>query len=84
MYRRSMMIYSSLYAKFKGTKSNGRIHRYGASMFGDIIINVSKSIKKEKQIFWRLQYIAWFDVPSVLIATRTVWWYDVREWKKYY
>ena len=28
-------------AKFKGTKCNGRIHRYGASIFGDIIINVT-------------------------------------------
>ena len=50
---------------------HGRIHRYGAYIFGDIIINVSKSINKEKQIFWRLQYIACFDVPSVLIASRT-------------
>ena len=49
----------------KGTKPNGRIHRYGASMLGDIIINVSKSINKEKQVFWRLQYIARFDVQSV-------------------
>ena len=39
------------------------------SIFGDIIINVTKSINKEKQVFWRLQYIAWFDVPSVLIVT---------------
>ena len=44
MYRRSMMIYNSPKAKFQGTKSNGRIHRYGASIFGDIIINVSKSV----------------------------------------
>ena len=60
-------------AKSKGTKPNDRIHRYGASIFGDIIItiNVSKSINKEKQVFWRLQYIARFDVPSVLIASRT-------------
>ena len=69
--RWSMMIYSSLQAKFEGTKPNGRIQRYGASIFGDIIINVSKSINKEKQVFWRLQYIARFDVPSVLIASRT-------------
>ena len=54
MYRRSMMIYSSPSAKFKGTKPNDRIHRYGASIFGDIIVNVSKSINEEKQIFWRL------------------------------
>ena len=39
---------------------------YGASIFGEIIINISKSINKENQIFWRLQYIARFDVPSVL------------------
>ena len=64
------MIYSSLQVKFEGTKPNGRIQRYGASIFGDII-KVSKSINKEKQIFWRLQYIARCDVPSVLIASRT-------------
>ena len=69
--RWSMMIYNSLQAKFKGTKPNGRIQRYGASIFGDIIINVSKSINKEKRVFWRLQYKARFDVPSVLIASRT-------------
>ena len=43
-----MMIQSSPYAKFKGTKYNGRIHRYGASIFADIIIDVSKSINEEK------------------------------------
>ena len=53
MYRRSMMIYSSPKAKFKGTKPNGRIHSYGASIFGDIIVNVFKSINEEKQILWR-------------------------------
>ena len=66
-----MMIYSSLQVKFQGTKPNGRILRYGAFIFGDIIIKVSKSINEEKQVFWRLQYIARFDVPSVLIASRT-------------
>ena len=65
------MIYSSLQVKFEGTKPNGRIQRYGASIVGDIIIKVSKSIDKEKQVFWSLQYIARFDVPSVLIASRT-------------
>ena len=67
----SMMIYSGLQVKFEGTKPNGHIQRYGASIFGDIIIKVSKSINKEQQVFWRLQYIARFDVPSVLIASRT-------------
>ena len=42
------MIYSSLQVKFEGTKPNGCIQRYGASIFGDIIIKVSKSINKEK------------------------------------
>ena len=69
--RWSMMIYSSLQVKFEGTKPNGRNQRYGAAIFGDIIIKVSiKSINKEQQVFWRLQYIARFDVPSVLIASR--------------
>ena len=54
MYRRSMMIYSRPKAIFKGTKSNGSIHRYGASIFGGIMINVSKSINEEKYIFMRL------------------------------
>ena len=48
--RWSMMIYSSLQVKFEGTKPNGRIQRYGASIFGYIIVKVSKSINKDKQI----------------------------------
>ena len=44
MNRRSMMIYCSPQAKFKVTKHNGRIHRYATSIFGDIIVSVSKSI----------------------------------------
>ena len=43
-----MMIYSSLQVKLQGTKPNGRIQRYGASIFGDIIIKVFKLINKEK------------------------------------
>ena len=38
-----MMTYSSLQAKFEGTKPNSRIQRYGASIFGDIIIFWSDS-----------------------------------------
>ena len=34
--RWSLMIYRSLQVKFEGTKPNGRIQRYGASIFGDI------------------------------------------------
>ena len=33
-----MMIYCSLQVKFERTKPNGRIQRYGASIFGDIVI----------------------------------------------
>ena len=47
-----MMIYSSLQVKFQRTKHNGRIQRYGASIFGDIIIKVSKSINKEKHVIY--------------------------------
>ena len=50
MYRRSMMIYSSPRLNLRGPS----VHRYGASIFGDIIVNVSKSINEEKQIFRRL------------------------------
>ena len=33
---------------------NGHIYRYGASIIGDMIVSVSKSIYDEKEIFWRL------------------------------
>ena len=59
------MIYNSPQVKFQGTKHNGRIQRYVASIFGDIIIKVSKSINKEKQVFWRLQYIAQWLPPQM-------------------
>ena len=52
--RWSMMIYCSLQVKFERTQPNGRIQRYGASIFGDIIIKVSKPINKEQQVFWGL------------------------------
>ena len=38
----------------KGARQNGGIHRYGTSIFLDIIVSVSKSIYDEKQIFWWL------------------------------
>ena len=37
---------------------------YGTSIFGDIIVSVSKSIYDEKQTFWRLKNI----VQSTYIA----------------
>ena len=45
MYKRSMMTYSSPWAKFKGAKHNG------TPIFGDIIGSVFKSIYDEKLIF---------------------------------
>ena len=73
MNRRSMMIYSSPQAKFKGTKHNGRIHRYGAFIFGDNIVSVSKSINEEKQIFWRLYYIVGVSNRSIDSLNNCFW-----------
>ena len=40
---------------------------------GKWLIHDTKRRKDNQlQVFWRLQYIARFDVPSVLIASRTV------------
>ena len=48
------MIYDSLQAEFLETKYNSHIHGYGLSVFGKIIVNISKSIKNNNQIFRRL------------------------------
>ena len=50
---RSVMIYGSLQAKVMKTKYNSHIHGYGTSVFGKIIVNISKSINNN-QIFTRL------------------------------
>ena len=49
-----MMIYGSMQAEFMETKYNSHIHRYGTSIFGKIVVNISKSINNNNQIFWRL------------------------------
>ena len=49
-----MMVYSSLQAEFMVTKYDGYIHRYGALVFGKLVIYVSKSIDNNNQIIWRL------------------------------
>ena len=46
-----MMIYGSLQAEIKETKSNGHIHRYGTSIFGNIAVYVSKLINNNNQIY---------------------------------
>ena len=45
------MIYGSLQAEFKETKYNSHIHGYGTSVFGKIVVNISKSINNDNQIF---------------------------------
>ena len=44
------MVYSSLQAEFTVTKYDGHIHRYGALVFGKLVIYVSKSIDNNNQI----------------------------------
>ena len=43
------MIYGSLQAEFMETKYNNPIHRYGTSVFGEIVVNISKSINNNNQ-----------------------------------
>ena len=54
IHKWSVMIYGSLQAEFMETKYNSYIHWYGTSIFGKIVINISKSINNNNQIFWRL------------------------------
>ena len=46
IHRWSVMIYGSLQAEFMETKYNSHIHGYGISVFGKIVVNISKSINK--------------------------------------
>ena len=69
IHRRSVMIYGSLQDVFMQAMYNSHIHRYGASIFGKIVVNKSKSINNN-QIFWRLYNITRFDMPSVLLASK--------------
>ena len=45
-----MMVYSSLQAEFMVTKYDGHIHRYGALVFGKLVIYVSKSIDNNNEV----------------------------------
>ena len=45
------MIYGSLQAEFMETKYNSHIFRYGTYVFGKIVVNISKSINNNNQIF---------------------------------
>ena len=48
------MIYGSLQAEFMETKYNSHIHGNGTSVFGKIVVDISKSINNNKQIFRRM------------------------------
>ena len=54
IHRWFVMIYGSMEAEFMETKYNSHIHWYGTSVFGKILVNISKSINNNNQIFWRL------------------------------
>ena len=54
IHRWSVMIDGSLQAEFMETKYNSHIHGYGTSVFGKIVVNRSKSINNNNQIFRRM------------------------------
>ena len=48
------MIYSSLQAEFMETKYNSHIHGYGTPVFAKTVVNISKPINNNNQMFKRL------------------------------
>ena len=54
IHRWSVMIDGSLQAEFMETKYNSHNHGYGTSVFAKIVVNRSKSINNNNQIFRRL------------------------------
>ena len=54
IHRWSVMIYGSLQAEFMETKYNSHIHGYGTSVFGKIVVDISKSINNNSQLLKRL------------------------------
>ena len=53
IHRWTVMIYGSLQAEFMETKYNSHINGYGSSVFGKIVVIVSKSINSHNHIFRR-------------------------------
>ena len=53
IHRWSVMIYGSLQTEFMKTKYNSHIHGYGTSVFGKIVVDISKSINNNNKIFRR-------------------------------
>ena len=54
IHRWSVMISGSLQSEFMETKYNSHIHGYWTSIFGKIVVNISKSINNNNKILWRL------------------------------
>ena len=65
-----MAIYGSQQAEFVETKHSDHIHRCGAPIFGNIVVNVYEPINKKNQILRRLWNIVRFDMPSVLFTSK--------------
>ena len=61
------MIYGSLQAEFMETKYNSHIHRYVTSIFGKIIVDISKLISNNNQMPWMLYNMILFDMPSIRV-----------------
>ena len=59
IHRWSVMIYGSLQAEFMETKYNSHILGYVTFVFGKIVVNISKSLNNNNQIFRRLWKISY-------------------------
>ena len=70
IHRWSAMIHGSLQDEFMEIKYNNHIHRYGTSIFGKIVVDISKSMNNNNQLLWRLLNIIRFDMPSVLLTSK--------------
>ena len=68
IHRRSVMFYGSPLAEFMGTKYNSHIHSCGTSIFGKIVVKISKSIDNNNRIFRRLYNIIIFDIPRIFLS----------------
>ena len=54
IHRWPVMNYGSLQAEFMETMYNSHILKYGTSIFGKIVVNISRLINNKRQIFWGL------------------------------
>ena len=69
IHRWSVMIYGGLQVEFMETKYTSHIHRDRTSIFGKIVVNISKSIKNNNQIFRRLSNLIKFHIQGVCCIT---------------